>query len=58
MANFGYVNDLLQYLYDEGERDLISFSQILGMVSYGEEDEFLGKSNDQRIEDALSVVSS
>lgn len=46
----------LENIYNQGDIDWISFGEILGEVSYAEQDISYGKSNEQRITDALSLI--
>ena len=57
MINKIYVNDLIDYLYEEGNKDLISFGQLLGIVTYDQNDDSFGKKPIQRLEDALLLAS-
>jgi hypothetical protein len=56
MTNSQYAFDMLDYLYEEGDRDLIFFGQILGMVSYDRNDNLVDKSPEKRIADAIKLV--
>lgn len=56
MIDKAYVNDLIDYFYEEGNRDLISFGQLIGIVSYDKNDISFGKTSIQRLEDALLLA--
>ncbi len=51
-----YATDTLDYLYEDGTRDLIFFGQILGVVSYDNDDILFDKTNEERISDALKFA--
>ncbi|MBB3457258.1 hypothetical protein FHT86_005576 [Rhizobium sp. BK313] len=50
------ANDIVNYLYDEGDIDLTFFGHILGMVSADENDVSFEKSAEQRLSDAITLV--
>lgn len=52
-----YASDMLKYLYEEGDRDLIFFGQILGVVSYDENDNLFRKTPERRLSDAIKLVN-
>ncbi len=52
-----YASDMLNYLYEEGDRDLIFFGQILGVVSYDENDNLFSKTSERRFNDAIKLVN-
>ena len=56
MIDRAYVNDLIDYFYEEGNRDLISFGQLIGIVTYDQDDISFGKTSIQRLEDALLLA--
>ncbi|MBD9597789.1 hypothetical protein IB270_33740 [Ensifer sp. ENS05] len=45
-----------EYLYDEGDIDIILLGYILGLVSSDESDVSYEKSDDRRLEDAIKVI--
>ncbi|RXZ36329.1 hypothetical protein D9O50_07255 [Oxalobacteraceae bacterium CAVE-383] len=57
MTNSEYAVDMLNYFYEEGDRDLIFFGQILGAVSYDDEDRLFDKTPEQRMTDAIKLVN-
>lgn len=52
-----YAKNMIDYIYEEGERDYIFFGQLLGMVSYDFDDISLRKNDSERIGDAISLAS-
>jgi hypothetical protein len=50
------ANDIVNYLYAEGDIDLTYFGHILGMVSANENDIAFDKSAEQRLMDAITLV--
>lgn len=56
MTDPQYAIDMLDYLYEEGDRDLIFFGQILGVVSYDRNDRLFDKTPERRIADAIKLV--
>ncbi|MEC4720259.1 hypothetical protein RY831_13940 [Noviherbaspirillum sp. CPCC 100848] len=57
MKNPQYVIDMVDYLYEEGDRDLIFFGQILGVVSYDENDNPFDKTPEKRMSDAIKLAN-
>lgn len=56
MNNFEYATTMLSHLYEEGDRDMIFFGQILGMVSYDNDDRLFSKTPEKRLDDAFKLV--
>ncbi len=52
-----YTQHVVDDIYAIGEFDVMTFSAILGLVTYGQFGETLGKSLDQRIEDSCQLIS-
>jgi hypothetical protein len=50
-----YVQNVISDLYDDPE-GLITYGQILGLVTYDKSDISLGKSLDQRVEDSFHLI--
>lgn len=57
MAPAEYAKIMIDHLYEEGERDLIFFSQLLDMVSYDFNDVSFGKKDGERVEHAIALAS-
>ena len=51
-----YASDVLDYFYEEGDRDLIYFGDIIGEVSYDANDVKFAKTDEQRFMDACRLV--
>lgn len=52
-----YAMEMFDDLYGEGDRDIVFFGHILGMVTYDQDDVALGKRPAKRLEDAITLVS-
>jgi len=50
------ANDIVNYLYEEGDIDLTYFGHILGMVSADQDDIPFDKTPEQRLADAITLV--
>jgi hypothetical protein len=56
MSSGQYAGEMLDYLYNDGDIDIIFFGQILGVVSYDDEDKPFAKSKKQRLDDAIKLA--
>ena len=52
-----YARTMVDYLYDEGDRDIIFFGFIIGVVSFDREDAPYEKSEADRFDHALRLAS-
>lgn len=57
MRNSKYCQKMLQYIYNEGDIDIIFFGQIIGVVSFDENDLSFGKAPLKRLADGLALVN-
>jgi hypothetical protein len=57
MRNSEYCQKMLQYIYGEGDVDIIFFGQIIGVVSYDENDFPFGKTPSKRFDDGIALVN-
>lgn len=55
--NHAYAKTMVDYLYDEGDRDIIFFGHILGIVSYNGKDIAYDKSESTRFCHAIRLTN-
>jgi len=51
-----YAQNMIDYLYEDGDTDRVLFGQIIGIVSYDQDDRPRDKAPNGRIEDAINIA--
>jgi len=51
-----YSTDMIDYLYEDGDRDYVLFGQIISIVSYDREDHPFNKTDKQILIDSINLT--